>query len=247
MNYPKMSNELVQAFVAHKSDVDHDRPASVVAASRKALNELLQAHNLAMANAAYDAVLATDTPMKALVATGYHAKFAVRTNKESKALELASEATPFMLKDFLAYAKKSDKDAGVKSDVLAKGYAMRFSLNARLAKDLGGDTAKFREAYGVTPANYVGEPKKDTTSNTQLAKLLKVVVDSFGIEGLPVNNFDVNYMKEAATRMGRELGQLVTCSENQFWLIVLSVLRKVAGVEGYKVDYRGGAKAKADK
>lgn len=247
VNYPAMNNTLMANFAAYKDAVDSDAAVSVVTAAKKALDESLKAHNQSMADVFHAAILTAEAPLLTLVSVGLTKRIVCKSVKELGTVELQSNEIPVSIPAFLGYAKKQKVDVGVDARYKALFAKFYYGFNARVTKDIGGDTSKFKQAFGIVPKDFVGDEStiKNITSNTQLTKLLTDFVDSLGLDA-KVNNYDLGYALHAATKLGRDLGQISICAEGTFWRIVLDILRKALNIQNYSIDYKGAKKAKED-
>lgn len=248
ISYPKVKNDLLAKHNAYVKAMNDDSAMSVIEGKKKDFTEALRAHNQAMSVAAYDAFLATEKPLFTALSEGYVKQVASKRDKDSKAIELVTADSIISLKGFLAHAKEKKVDIGVKADAVAKFYSLRYALNARVTKDLGLDTSNFKTAFGIVPANFVGDRGrvKDVTSTTQLVKLLSEFMDALGVEG-KVNNYDVNAVLYAMTTLDRgTLNKFIMASEGTMWRIMVDVSRKVLGIADYSAEYKDGKKAKAE-
>lgn len=245
ISYPAVANAVVVSFKAYKAAVENDSAKSVLDGTKKTMDDALKAHNALMDKAVYAAYLATEKPLDGICALGTSSKLVCKAN-EAKELVLTNIDQSISLHGFLSYAKVQKAKVTTGDDFLKLFYGLRYHINARVTKDLGGDVSKFKEAFGIVPPDVVGVVGKDKTSNTQLTLLLKAFMESLN-SNLKVDNRDVDYVLYACTYRDRKaLGSMVVVAEGTFWGIALDVYRRALDNKfTYTVDYKERKKAPA--
>lgn len=248
INYPAISNTVIAKFNEYKTAVGNDSAKSVVDGTKKAMDEALKAHNTLVDKAVYSAFLGSEKPLDGIAAMGKAPRLVCKAN-DAKELVLEHVDMPINLHGFLSHAKAEKVKVTSADDYLKMFYALRYHVNARVTKDMGGDTSKFSTAFGIVPVNVVGVTGKDKTSTTQLTLLLKAFMESLNAD-LNVDNRDVSYILYQCTSKNRkELGDVVIAGESTFWSIALDVYRRAMDAVkfAYTVTYKESKKAAGEK